>query len=124
MRRTALVVAAALSVAAAGCGSSDPHLNRDDAAQLIALASRVAREGPCAQKRDLATLKVRAIALVNRKAVPADLQESFVAGVNDLADRTPVCEPPPPAPSVVQPPPGKHGKHGKGHGKHDHGDEG
>lgn len=124
MRRPALVPGVVLCLLAAGCGgSARPHLARADVAPLIRLANRVASEGACAQKRDLATLQRRAIALVNGKAVPAELQEPFIAGVNDLAGRAPVCRPPAP-----QPPPttaGKgHGKHGKGHEKQDRGDEG
>ena len=126
MRHAALVLGVVFCLLAAGCGGNDrPHVARADVAPLITLADRVATEGPCAQKRDLATLQRRAIALVNRKAVPPELQEPFVAGVNDLAGRAPVCRPPAPIP----PPPvgaghGKHGEHGKGHEKQDKGDKG
>ena len=112
------------ALVAAGCGSSEPHLARTDVAPLIALANRVAVEAPCAQKRDLAALDRRAIALIDRHAVPARLQESFLSGVHDLAGRTPACVPPA-SPRVVPQPAGKpHGKHGKGHEKHDRGGEG
>jgi hypothetical protein len=124
--RSALVLAVVLCLTA-GCGSSRPHLARADVAPLIALSNHIAGEGPCAQKRDLARLRSQAIGLVNRHAVPPDLQETFLSGVNDLAGRAPACTPPPAA--APQPPTGKHdrGKHngdGKDHGKHGHGDEG
>jgi predicted nucleic acid-binding Zn ribbon protein len=122
MRRLALGLAAVLSLAAAGCGSDDPHLARADVAPLIALTNRVAAEGPCAQQRDLAALQVRAKALLNRGAVPPALQEQFSSGVNDLTTRTPACAPPPQPVPVTKP--GKHDDHGKGHDKHDHGDKG
>ncbi len=86
--------------------AADPRLARTDVAPLIALANRVAAEGPCAQERDLAAVRKRAISLVNRKVVPADLQEPLLAGVNDLADRAVVCVPRvtlPPAAAAVAP---------------------
>jgi hypothetical protein len=111
-----LALAVVLGVTVAGCGSSSaPRLDRADVAPLIALANRVAAEGPCAQKRDLAALRTRAIGLVNRHAVPPGLQEQFVAGVNDLAGRTPACAPPAPA---AKPSPRKPHGHRKEHGKH------
>jgi hypothetical protein len=109
------VLVAAFVLAAAGCGRSTPHLARSDAAPLIALADRIAREGPCAQKTDLVAVRTKAIALVNRKGVPADLQEPFLAAVNDLSSRTPACVPPPSLP-VQQPPAAPGGEHGHGHG--------
>ncbi len=122
----AVAVIAVLCVLAAGCGGSDPRLARTDVAALIALANRVATEGPCAQKRDLAAVRARAISLVNRKIVPADFQEPLLAGVNDLADRTVVCMPPvtpaPPAAPAAGDDKGLPG-HGKGHRKHKHGDD-
>jgi hypothetical protein len=126
--RGALVLAVVLCLTA-GCGSSEPHLGRADVTPLIALANQIGHEGPCAQKRDLARLRSQAIGLVNRHAVPPDLQETFLSGVNDLAGRAPACAPPPPPAPAPEPAPGKHdqGKHngdGKGHGKHDQGDEG
>ena len=123
MTRRAAIPIAVLAVAAAGCGGHDPRLARPDVAPLIVLSHRIAQEGPCAQKRDLAAVRARTIALVNRDAIPSDLQEPLVAGVNDLANRTPKCVPPPPVtPPPEQPAPtqanDKHPKHG--HGK-DHG---
>ena len=122
MRRPIVLVAAAV-LAAAGCGGGTPHLARTDAAPLIALADKIAREGPCAQKTDLVAVRTKAIALVNRRAVPAGLQEPFLAAVNDLSSRTPACAPPAPPP-VRQPPAGPGGNrgHGHGHGRgHGHG---
>jgi hypothetical protein len=115
---------AVLCALAAGCGGTDPHLARADVAPLIALANRIAAEGPCAQKRDLAAVRADAISLVNRKLVPAEFQEQLLAGVNDLADRAVVCVPPvapiPPVPAAGE------GDglpdHGKGHRKHKHGE--
>jgi hypothetical protein len=130
------VLVAAVVLAAAGCGGSTPHLARTDVAPLIALADRIAGEGPCAQKTDLAAVRTKAIALVNRRAVPAGLQEPFLAAVNDLSSRTPACAPPAPSPAAPPPAPGDdHGRghghgpgpgkgHGHGHGQGDNGDEG
>ena len=132
MRRSTVLVAAVV-LAAAGCGGSTPHLARTDASPLIALADKIAREGPCAQKTNLAAVRTKAIALVNRRAVPAALQEPLLAAVNDLSSRTPACAPPAPPPVVLPPAaPGDghghgHGKgHGRGHGQghRDNGDEG
>jgi hypothetical protein len=138
MRACSVPVAiGALALGIAGCGPSTPHLARTDAAPLAALADRIAHEAPCAQRRDLATMRAKAIALVNRKAVPAGLEEPLLSGVNDLASRAPACAPPPPsqpapAASPAPAPPGhEHGPghpkknhgHGRGHGN-DHGDGG
>jgi hypothetical protein len=127
MARTVAVLAV-LCALAAGCGGTDPHLARADVAPLIALANKIAAEGPCAQRRDLVAVRARAISLVNRKLVPADFQEPLLAGVNDLADRVVVCVPPvtttPPAPAAGDgDAPPEHGK-AKGHGKHKHGENG
>lgn len=134
--RAVSIALGALVLCAAGCGSGTPHLSRTDAAPLIALADRIAREGACGQKRDLAAVRAKAIALVNRGAVPSGLEEPLLAGVNDLASRAPACTTPRPAPAPPPPPVSAgqghskkhhgHGHdhgHGHGHGK-DHGDEG
>lgn len=126
--RAAAIIAAAAVLAAAGCGGSPPRLARTDAAPLIALADRIALEAPCAQKRDLAAVRAHAIALVNRQAVPSELQEPLLAAANDLASRSPACvlAPPPvaarptPAPPGEKPPHPGHG-HGRGRG-HGHGE--
>jgi hypothetical protein len=102
----------------AGCGGSDgPHLARADAAPLISLSHRIAREGACAQARDIRTLQRRAVGLVNRRRVPAALQETFLSGVNALADQAPACVPAVP-PAVVPARSRVHGHGHKGHGKH------
>jgi hypothetical protein len=127
--RRALIGIGVLGCLAGGCGGSgDQHLSRAEVAPLITLANRIAHEDGCGQKRDLAAVRARAVALVNRHSVPSDLQEQLIAGVNDLADRTPHCAPtpPPPATAVRPAPPQpkadeRHG-HGKGHEKHGHGD--
>ena len=126
MTRT-LALSALLCFLATGCGGGSSRLARTDVAPLIALANRVATEGPCAQRRDLAAVRARAISLVNRKVVPADLQEPLLDGVNDLADRAIVCVPPA-TPAQPAAPPAADDKrrpgHGKGHGKQKHGDDG
>jgi hypothetical protein len=116
----------------AGCGSGGgPKLAHADGTALIALAHRIAGEGACAQARDIPRLRARAIALVNARKVPPELQEPLMSAVGALAAQQPLCLPtvttspvtaapsPPPAP---KPHPG-HGKHGrpghKGHERHD-----
>jgi hypothetical protein len=111
MRAVALVLAAFL----VGCGSSQPRLDRTDVRPLLALTSRIADEGACAQARDIAEVRSLAVRLVNRGRVPETLQEPFLSGVNALGEQTPACVPAV-APSPTQP---EHGKgHGKGHKKH------
>lgn len=130
MRRLPLIAAACTATCLTGCGASaGPHLRRADAAPLIRLAQRIAHEGACAQVRDIPRLQAAAIRLVDRRRVPARLQEPLVSGVNALAGELPVCLPP--APPVTAPPPplvpfqpGPPGHdHGHGHGPH-HGDGG
>jgi hypothetical protein len=89
----AVAALAAVCAAAVACGSHEPRLKRVDAAPLISLTQRIAREGPCARRRDLSTLRTRAIALVNRHAVPSALQEPFVSAVNELASHAVTCAP-------------------------------
>jgi hypothetical protein len=91
------------------------------------LAQRIAKEEPCAQRRDIARLQRRAIALVNAQRVPAELEDSLMSGVNALAADVRPCVPAvPPAPTPPPPPPAQHGHgpgpkhhhdHGHGHGK-------
>jgi hypothetical protein len=74
----------------AGCGGSNgPHLARADAAPLISLSHRIAREGPFAQARDIRALQSRALRLVNGRRVPGVLQETFLSDVNALAEPVP-----------------------------------
>jgi uncharacterized membrane protein YgcG len=106
----------------AGCGGGGPHLGRGDAAPLIQLADKIAREGPCAQARDIRALRARTIALVNAHRVPASLEETLTAGVNGLVE--PPCLPAVPADTTrTATIPSGHGHgHGHGHGKGDNGD--
>jgi hypothetical protein len=122
MRLAILAVAAAVVIA--GCGGSKPRLARTDARSLIALTDRIAREGACAQARDIAALRARSLQLINQRRIPAELQEPFLSGVNALGAQTPACVPTvTPAPTSPSPKPGK--RHGKGHGKdHKDGDGG
>jgi hypothetical protein len=123
--RLGALVVSVLCLATAGCGSHTDRLARADVAPLIALAHQIAGESACAQKRDLVTVRARAIALVNRDAVPSDLQEQFLAGVNDLADRTPACEPTTPqTPAVQKPTPKEKHDRGKHNSKDKHGEGG
>jgi hypothetical protein len=101
---------------------------RRDAAPLIRLADKIARETPCAQARDIRALRAHATALVNARRVPSALQESLSSGVNALVARTPPCLPAVPAAAVtpVAPTfvPGARGSRGHGRGRHHHHDEG
>jgi hypothetical protein len=76
----------------AGCGGAQPHLSRSDVAPLIALSERIAQEAPCAQARDVRTLRAQAIRLVNTRRVPDALKETLLSGVQGV--REPVCLPP------------------------------
>ena len=95
---------------------------RQDAAPLITLADRIAREAPCAQARDIRALDAHRIVLVNAHRIPPALQESLSSGVNALVAQIPVCLPPVPAATVAPPIAPEHGKkprhdhHGKGGG--------
>jgi hypothetical protein len=128
-RRLALLVVLGL---VAGCGgASAPHLTRTDAQPLIDLSTRIAREGACAQQRDIARLSARARRLVNAHRVPASLEERLMSGVNALVADAPTCvhAPAPVTPTVVPaakptphpgPHPHRHPPHPHGHG-HGHG---
>ncbi len=115
-----IVSLSASSALAAGCGGDrgPPALARSDAAPLVALAHRIAGEGQCAQLRDIRLLRRRAISLANTGRVPAELEDTFLSGVNALAADAPPCLPAVPPVQPAAPPPG----HGKGHGHgHRHG---
>jgi hypothetical protein len=110
-----------------GCGGEEPRIARADAAPLVTLGDRIARESdaPCAQARDIRVVQARAVRLVNAGRVPAKLQETFLSGVNALAARTPACLPvAAPAPVGTPAAPSAHGhakkpKHDtKKHGHH------
>jgi hypothetical protein len=115
------------AVVLAGCGGAGgPHLTRQDAAPLITLADRIAREAPCAQARDIRALSTLRTTLLNAGKVPSELQEPLSSGVNALAALAPPCLPPVPATTVAPPTtttgpehgkPPKHERHGKGKGK-------
>ena len=125
-----MFVSAAAALLLAGCGGgAGPRLAHKDAATLILLADRIAREAPCAQARDIQTLSRRRIALVNAHRVPAALQEPLSSGVNALVVQTPPCLPPVPAatitPPVVTQLPTQGAKHPhKDKQKHGHGEGG
>jgi hypothetical protein len=116
--RIALLAAAAVLLAGCG-GGGGPHLARQDAAQLIALADRISREAPCAQARDIRALSALTISLINADKVPAELQEPLSSGANALVAQTPACRPSVPAatvtPTTTVPQHGKQDKHGKKH---------
>jgi hypothetical protein len=144
-----LVLSAALA-ALAGCGGQasrpEPRLAQRDAARLVALARRVARDAPsdgCAARRDVAALSSQAHALVAAGRVPLRLRAPLLAGVAAVAADAPACAPPAPAPAPTPAPaatappakarghekpgheqrPHRHPDHGHGHGHgHDHGD--
>jgi hypothetical protein len=114
---------------------------RADAAQLITLADRLSREGPCAQARDIRALERRRTALVNEHRVPPRLAESLSSGVNALVEQMPACvatappavEATAPSTTPVVPETGhgaanhghdNHGHDKHGHDKHGHGDKG
>jgi hypothetical protein len=112
--RVALLAGAVFLV---GCGSSEPRLARTDAQPLIALTTRIAHEGACAQARDIAAVRARVLRLVNEGRVPAKLQEPFLSGANALGEQAPACVPAvTPTPAV--PEDGKGHAKGKGHRKH------
>jgi hypothetical protein len=125
------IAACAVLLVAAGCGSgaSQPRLEHADAAALIDLTGRIAGEGACAQARDIPKLKSRAIALVNDRRVPDELQEPLISGVNALVAEQPVCLPSVPAssttpavtapvPPAAKPKPKRPHGHGHPHPKH------
>jgi hypothetical protein len=111
----------------AGCGGGGgPHLARQDAAPLITLADRIAREAPCAQARDIRALSARRTTLINEHKVPSALQDPLSSAVNALASQTPPCLPSVPAATVTSPTTtvapahgnkDKHGHHDKHKGK-------
>jgi hypothetical protein len=117
VRRSLALPWLVLCVVLAGCGDSTPKLGHDDAAGLIRLTNAIAREGSCAQARDISAVSARAIQLVNQGRVPAALQEPLLAGVNSLAAHHPSCEPPALLPQVSKPGHEPHKPH-HDHGKH------
>jgi hypothetical protein len=73
------------SALVAGCGSSSgPKLAHVDGVGLSSLTHRIAGERGAARARDIARLEARAIALVNQRRVPDELQEPLLSAVNAL----------------------------------------
>jgi hypothetical protein len=121
MRPRLAVLSSALAVVLTGCGDDrQPRLSHADAAQLIALTERIPHEDACAQTHDIAGISARAVQLVDRGRVPADLREPLLAGVNALAARAPSCV----RTVTTTPVPPAKPKHGHGDKAHDHGKHG
>jgi hypothetical protein len=115
-RRSLAVSLTVCSALVTGCGSSGgPKLEHADGAALISLAHRIATESACAQARDIPRLRARAIALVNARKVPNELQEPLLSAVGALGAEQPLCLPT----VTTAPPPPAHGdkKHGHQGGK-------
>jgi urease gamma subunit len=73
------------SALVAGCGShGGPKLEHEDGVALISLVHRITNEGADGRARDIPELRDRAIALINAKKVPADLQEPLLSMVNAI----------------------------------------
>jgi hypothetical protein len=119
-------------LALAGCGGTHeqaappkpPHLPRalarSWAAQADAVAQSLAAGDGCGAQQRANQLRDEVVQAVNGHRIPARLQETLTAAVNDLPARI-TCNPAPPTPQPQPPPPHDHG-HGKDHGKHkDHG---
>ena len=82
-RRTLAVSLTVCSALVAGCGSGGgPKLEHVDGVALISLAHRIAGDDAAGRARDVPRLRDRAIALINAKKVPADLQEPLLSMVN------------------------------------------
>jgi hypothetical protein len=117
-RRSLAVSLTVCSALVTGCGSSGgPKLEHADGAALMSLAHRIATESACAQARDIPRLRARAIALVNARKVPDELQEPLLSAVGALGAEQPLCLPT----VTTAPPPPVHGdkEHGHHGGKHD-----
>jgi hypothetical protein len=121
-----LVVALALG----GCGSggeraapAPPRLPASLAADLASRGDDVVRllesNDGCGALAAAKALQTETIAAINARRVPARLQEPLLGAANDLTVRI-TCAPPPPEKNGKT----KDKKHGKGHGKGKHGDDG
>ena len=85
-KRSLAVSLTVCSALVAACGSSSGHkLEHADGAALITLVRRIAAEPMSARADDVGRLQARAIALVNARRVPADLQEPLLSAVNAVA---------------------------------------
>ena len=84
-RRSLAVSLTVCSALVAGCGSdSRPKLEHADGAALISLVHRIESERADGRARDIPRLRDRAIALINAKRVPPDLQEPLLGMVNAI----------------------------------------
>ncbi len=82
-RRSLAVSLTVCSALVAGCGSDNrPKLAHADGAALIWLVHRIDGEGADGRARDIPRLRDRAIALINTRKVPTDLQEPLLSMVN------------------------------------------
>jgi hypothetical protein len=82
-RRSLAVSLTVCSALVAGCGSDErPKLEHTDGAALISLVHGIAGEDANSRARDIPRLRDRAIALINAKKVPPDLQEPLLSMVN------------------------------------------
>ena len=89
-RRSLAVSITVCSALVAGCGSGGgPKLEHADGTALAVIAHRIAGEPRSSRARDIARLQARAIALVNARRVPAELQEPLLSAVNALAPGRP-----------------------------------
>jgi hypothetical protein len=89
-RRSLAVSLTVCSALVAGCGSSSgPKLEHVDGVGLMSLTQRIAGEHGAARTRDIARLEARAVALVNRRRVPDELQEPLLSAVNALGAERP-----------------------------------
>ncbi|HEY1513857.1 MAG TPA: hypothetical protein VGF66_08885 [Gaiellaceae bacterium] len=70
---------------AGGCGSGGgPKLEHADGVALMSLTHRIAGERGSGRAHDVSRLEARAIALVNARRVPKELQEPLLSAVNAL----------------------------------------
>ena len=84
-RRSQAVWLTVCSVLAAGCGSGGgPKLAHADGVALMSLTHRIAGERGSARAHDVSRLEARAIALVNARRVPKELQEPLLSAVNAI----------------------------------------
>lgn len=121
MLSVSLTVCSALTACGAG-EAKQPALSRGDAAQLTALANRIAGEGACAQRRDIDVLRRRVIVLVDARRVPPRLSGALMRGVDSLVADSPLCVSA--VPPTAPPPPKKHDHGDQHHHGHGHGDKG
>jgi len=84
-RRSQAVWLTVCSVVAVSCGSGGgPKLAHADGVALMSLTHRIAVERGSARAHDVSRLEARAIALVNARRVPKELQEPLLSAVNAI----------------------------------------